>query len=469
MTKPAPNLDDNAVRFERALLCSLLEDWSLWPPDTELRPDDFLLRDHRIIFGAMCQLHNDGVLVDIVTLAAALEGRVESSYLGVLLDHGPVTANFKHYVRQVREAARERRFRTLSQLLASDGPEQRSARLEELRKLVREPGSQDWRKLFHSWEEFENAPPLTFAVNGFLQEDGVTLIGGLAGQGKTLLMLSMVRALLTKLPLFGYEPFSVPCPAPRVIYLIPESSIGPFWSRIKLFHLEEFVREDRLLIRTLSAREQVELTDPRMFTAVESADVFLDSVIRFTVGGENDAENIRLFSSVLFHLLQAGARSIVGCHHSPKSFETAQTMSLENILRGSGDLGAMISTCWGIRQIDAARNRIYVECVKSRDFEPCPPFILEGRPHLDTTGEFAMHAKPGEAEELRSYLQQKGGRPLAPDRAEQIAMAASLRAKGESVRQIAESMKLSKSTVSRMLYDYDLTDHDPEEGVRKPQ
>ena len=95
-----------------------------------------------------------------------------------------------------------------------------------------------------------------------------------------------------------------------------------------------------------------------MLAAVENADVFLDSVVRFTTGSENDAENIRLFSDVLFRLLHAGARTITGCHHSPKSFETAQSMTLENILRGSGDLGAMISTCWGIRQIDATRNRI---------------------------------------------------------------------------------------------------------------
>ena len=199
----------------------------------------------------------------------------------------------------------------------------------------------------------------------------------------------------------------------------------------------------------------------------EGADIFLESVVRFTTGNENDAENIRRFSDVMFRLLQAGARTITGCHHSPKSFEAAQGMSLENILRGSGDLGAMISTCWGIRQIDAARNRIYVENVKCRDFQPCAAFILQGRPHIDVTGEFVAHAKPGEAEDLRSYLQQKGGRPLLPDRAEQIAMAASLRAKGESLRQIAEKMKVSKDTVNRMLDEYDLSDHDPEE--RRPQ
>ena len=251
-----------------------------------------------------------------------------------------------------------------------------------------------------------------------------------------------------------------------MIYLIPESSISPLVAR-QTFPLEEFVREDRLLNRTLSSREQVELTDPRMLAAVENADVFLDSVVRFTTSSENDAENIRMFSDVMFRLLHAGARTITGCHRSPKSFETAQSMTLENVLRGSGDLGAMICTCWGVRQIDAAHNRIYFENCKPRDFQPCPPFIIEGRPHLDETGQFRMYAKPGEAQALAEYLVSKGGRPVAPDRAEQQALAASLRAQGLSTREIARRMKISKDTVRRMLDEFDLGKREPEGGEQQ--
>ena len=103
---------------------------------------------------------------------------------------------------------------------------------------------ENWREIFHQWEEFENAPPLSFAINGFLQEAGVTLIGGLAGHGKTLIMLVDGQGALGRVRhCSDIDPFAVLRPAPRVIYLIPESSIGPFWSRIRMFHLEEFVRE----------------------------------------------------------------------------------------------------------------------------------------------------------------------------------------------------------------------------------
>jgi AAA domain len=470
------NIVDRVAHLEKSALGCLVEFCSRGSAKeldgliaSGLAADQFSTSDHRAIFRAMVEIRDKGKIPDEPSLIGKLDGRLMAQVCD--LTKGVVPENLKGNVHDLREVWRDRYFsKQIEELASLTTPDDQLALVERMRETLLGSGDADsWRSIFHTSEEFENAPPLGFAIDGFLQEAGVTLIGGLAGHGKTLLMLSMVRALLQESALFGYEMFSVSRRAERVIYLIPESSIGPFWSRIKMFGLEQFVREDRLLIRTIQAREQVDLTDPRMLAAVEGADVFLDSVVRFTVGSENDAENARLFSDVLFRLLRSGARSITGCHHSPKSFEGAQRMSLENVLRGSGDLGALTTTCWGTRQIDAARNRIYVENVKARDFEPCRSFILEGRPHLDETGQFAMHAKPGEAEELRSYLQQKGGRPLAPNRAEQIAMAAFLRAKGDSIREIASKMKVSKTTAARMLDDYDLSDHNSEEEGRKPQ
>ncbi len=201
----------------------------------------------------------------------------------------------------------------------------------------------DWRALFHTYEEFLNAPPLRFAIEGFLQEDGITLIGALAGHAKTMVMLAMVRALLEQAPLFNWHEFAVLRPCSRVLYLIPESAIGPFWARLKLFHLENHVRSDRLLVSTLSAKQQVSLADPRILQAAQGADIFLDTAVRF-MNGEEDAESSRTFAQTLFALQAAGARTITGAHHAPKGFETQDRMTLENILRGSGDIGAMLST-----------------------------------------------------------------------------------------------------------------------------
>lgn len=458
---------ETLVRLGRAIIGVLLERPDLWEHASSLTEAKFILSFHSKIFAAIKYLHEAGQCADPVSVCAYLGEDVDPGDVSALIDNA-VPENLPAYVRQLDAALQDRKFHVLQERLEkAKTVEDRRGLVSEMQEVLLAPTADDhnWRSIFHTQEEFVNAPVFGFAIDGFLQESGITLIGGLAGHGKTFLMLSMVKALLEESPLFGYEPFSVSRPAMRVIYLIPESSIGPFWSRIKLFHLEEYVREDRLLIRTLSAREQVELSDPRMLAAVANADVFLDSVVRFTTGSENDAENIRLFSDVLFKLLHAGARTITGCHHSPKSFETAQSMTLENILRGSGDFGALISTCWGIRQIDPTRNRIFIQNTKARDFEPCEPFILEGRPHLNAAGQFFMHARPGEAGELRTYLELKGGRPPAPDQQEKIEQALEMRRQGKSNREIATALGVSHTTINKWFWKFD-TGKTPDEDLQ---
>jgi hypothetical protein len=318
----------------------------------------------------------------------------------------------------------------------------------------------EWRGIFHSIDEFENAPPLSFAIDQFLQADGITLIGGLSGHGKTLVMLAMTRSLLTGEALFDW--FEVPRTAERVLYLIPESSIAAFWSRIKLFRLEEHIRTDRLLVRTLSHPVQAGLNDPRILQAAQGADVFLDTAVRFMDGNENDVENSRNFAKDLFQLLAAGARTISGAHHSAKSADGVDRMTLENTLRGSGDLGAMVACAWAIRQVDAESNRIYVSNLKAREFAACCPFVLEGRPHLNECGTFKMVEEPGQTGPLRKYLdaerekdKSRAGRPVTPAKDEKVQEAVRLRAEGKSLREMEQMIKVGKSTIDRWLFEYD--------------
>jgi hypothetical protein len=329
-------------------------------------------------------------------------------------------------------------------------PEPESAVEAPLVEAPLEQPASDWHTLFHAYDDFENAPPLRFAINGFLQEDAITMIGGPSGHGKTWAMLAMVRALLEAEPLFGYEPFSVAEPAEKVIYLVPESAIGPFWHRLKIFRLDEHVKAGRLLCRTLSMKGPLlSLNDPRLKEAVNGAHVFLDTAIRFMSGNENEVQ--RVFSQQLFNLSADGARTITGAHHSPKGFTREEYMSLENVLRGSGELGAMLATCWGVKQIDEESNRIYVANVKPRDFQPCQPFIIEGRPHLDREGGFRMVTLPGFAGELGDYgTKGKPGPKLSPENAELKERARHLRfVDKHSIRTIAEQMGVPRSTVHK--------------------
>ena len=56
-------------------------------------------------------------------------------------------------------------------------------------------------------------------------------------------------------------------------------------------------------------------------------------------------------------------------------------MYLENVLRGTGDIGAMLGTAIGIKQLDVDKNVVQVESVKARDFQPFQPFQID-RPTL---------------------------------------------------------------------------------------
>jgi|SRR5579859_4472144 len=452
--------NDVAVRAERAALACLIENPKL-VRSTSLTADELLLQDHRRILRVIIALEHNGEAVDLIAVTNALAGKVEPSYIGSLYDGTYIPENFKSYERAVREGRREREFLRLREEFShATDTNERKRLLAGMQSLFETASPTDWRGIFHSFEEFEHAAPLSFAIDNFLQADGITLIGGLSGHGKTLLMLAMVRALLTSEPLFGAEMFKVARRSERVLYLIPESSIAPFWARLKLFHLEQFIRGDRLLVRTLSCREQITLEDPRILRAAQGADIFLDTAVRFMDGSENEVESTRPFAQTLFRLLAAGARSITGAHHSPKGFESAEYVSLENILRGSGDIGAMLCAAWGVRQIDPDQNCIHVTNVKARDFTPCQPFVIQGRPYLDESGAFHMLEPSGTARELKSYLDRakergRAGAPAMPDKAEKMRQAAEMRAQGRSLREIASTLKVSKSSVERFLFDHD--------------
>jgi hypothetical protein len=269
--------------------------------------------------------------------------------------------------------------------------------------------------IFHTYEEFENAPPISFAIEGILQNECTTMIAGLSGHGKTLTMLSLAKALLNrhkdrKL----WHQFTVLETASRVLYLIPESGITPFKERLKRFHLYHYLKNGRLLVHTLSKGQTPDLSNPTILAAAKDAYVFLDPTIRFEKGSENEAaDNQRGLAADIFALLRAGARAVILAHHAPKSFSKESVMTLENMLRGTGDIGAMVGTAWGIKQLNAEKNIIHIENLKARDFEPCGPFQIIGRPYINEEGDFRIYKKPGECgtlgEEQKSH--NKGGAP----------------------------------------------------------
>jgi hypothetical protein len=274
--------------------------------------------------------------------------------------------------------------------------------------------------IFDTWAEFQNAKPLRALIERFLWADVANVIGGLATHGKTLILLATVKALLSGKPLFSH--FRVVEPLDRVIYLIPECARSPFLHRAKLFGLEPYLEDGRLLVRTLTKGPLVDLDDARLLRHVRDAAVHIDTAVRFIAGDESSASDTsQNFATDIFGLLSAGAACVQIAQHSPKSFAKDNYVSLENVLRGSGDFGALIGSGFGLRQVDAIQNIIHLEDIKARDSEPSPPFQIIGRPWIDKEGDFRIHREPGQCGPLADYLDEIPGRNRggAPEHAQE--------------------------------------------------
>ena len=207
----------------------------------------------------------------------------------------------------------------------------------------------NWLSLFRSISEMEDGP-IDMIIEGALQE-GTCFLGATAGDGKTLVALAFAKAISTGTPLFGLPQFSVKKPRP-VIYLIPETRDRAFRKRCMEFQLPD--DKSKFMARTISAGVPLELSDPRLIEAVRQtkAVVFLDTASRFMKGNdENAAAQNRLLVNDVVTLLAAGAVCVVLLHHATKSAKMNQEkMTLENMLRGTGDFGAMCDQAYGIRK-----------------------------------------------------------------------------------------------------------------------
>jgi DnaB-like helicase N terminal domain/AAA domain len=458
---PPVNQAERLARTEQILLGGIvLNNSFLRVALNHVLPENFFDLRHGRIFLAMLELAAKVKPINIISLVGELRragelGSIGESYVSGLIDGLQPKLDVNFYAREVKEHFVQRSIAYVAQEIqqqAEVGEDSASLLANSIEKLKRlsESAPENSQEIFDSFEDFESVPGLEFAIENFLQCDGANFIAGLSGHGKTLISASITKALLVGEGTSLWNLFRVQERAEKIIYLIPESARGPFKHRLKLFGLYDFVKDGRLLIRTLSKGPTPSLSDVRILAAAKRTPVVLDTAIRFGTGVENDAsDNMKGLAADIFRLLECGARLVLGLHHAPKNFATADTMTLENIMRGSGDLGAMLATCWGVKQISGEQNIIHIENVKARDFSPCAPFQLIGRPSIDETGDFKLHKAPG----VCGYLcdeqvagRNRGGAPpeKREERARRVAMVKSLLAADRNITNTEILVRLNK-------------------------
>jgi Bifunctional DNA primase/polymerase, N-terminal/AAA domain/Primase C terminal 1 (PriCT-1) len=300
-----------------------------------------------------------------------------------------------------------------------------------------------WRDLFPGateWEKTEEPAPV---LKGIASEGETTAIGALAKNSKTWLMLSIAKALLSGEPWLGKFPVSK---SKRVVYLVPEAGMAQMKRRLVLMNLMEYVREGHLYVAPRRPGMILNnVTDTRILKAAEGADVFLDTAVRF-VKGDETVENVKVFGEEVLSLATV-ARTVWFAHHSAKGLEKENYLSLENVLRGSGDFGAFVSNCLGMRQLDKETNLVHVELCAGRDDDgSLKPFHIQGRPYISERADFKLAL--WEAGPLSNYL--KKGRPSGCTE-EQLDKIKGYLAQDKTHKEIAELMGVSTKTIQRWL------------------
>jgi hypothetical protein len=256
----------------------------------------------------------------------------------------------------------------------------------------------DWHTQFVTVGQLETGG-VKMLVEGFLPE-GINMLGALAGNCKTLFALSLAKALTTGQPFLGR--FAIKAPTP-VLYLIPESNGAAFRQRAEKFGIPN--SPELFLCRTVSQGGTLLMDDPSIKAAVGHMKplVILDTAIRFNKSDdENSASMNKMFVDDAIGLIAGGARGIFGLHHATKN-SRKEGLTLENALRGTGDLAAMCDSVYGLRRNDVLYDNgngpleLQVICLKPRDFEPPLPFVIaattkfeDGKiiSHIDSNGDF---------------------------------------------------------------------------------
>jgi hypothetical protein len=225
-----------------------------------------------------------------------------------------------------------------------------------------------WWKHYHTLDEFLNVKPPEFLIEGFLQVQAICGIAAPVGQRKSLIALNVAHALCTGEPLFDH--FKVPKKASRVLYVCPEMGLISFADRVKRIGLMPYVGKS-FFCRTMSSDGFLPL-DKMLPEEIDGAVIVLDTAARFLKGDENSAEHTRLFAEQVFQLIKGHALAVIILHHSQKSSAKAEELTLENSMRGSGELGAFLTSCWATRQDNDPDLDYYgpslLKNVKQRDF-----------------------------------------------------------------------------------------------------
>jgi hypothetical protein len=281
-----------------------------------------------------------------------------------------------------------------------------------------------WESAFHKISELALGEA-QWIIEGYVEE-GLSFLGAKSGVVKTWLAIAEGKSLRTGNPLLGAFPVSQ---QRNVLYLIPEMTERRFRNRCEKLGVD--INDPGFRVRTMNDGAPLPLRDPLLRQCIERLCpvIYLDTAVRFSTGkDENGATEVNQgLISATYQLIKLGAPGIRALHHRAKEASDDE-LTLENVLRGSGDFGASAVCVWGavhetanragrLEKVDSRGRkkndnalsrleheylqesrklgRCYLECVKPGDRELLLwDFRIQLRPSIDEKGEIAMLTAP---------------------------------------------------------------------------
>jgi len=222
-TQPVPQIPPHSAEAERAVLGAALKAASAFAAVMErLKPADFYLTGHKLIYEAMLKLHVEGSPIDVVTTVTSLESRgllAKAGGLAYVTDLPravPTTTNLSYYMGIVEEASIRRRLIEAAAAIAEQaysGDTELAHVLSGAEKQVFDismkdmsrglkPISEDIMDVYISLGNVNASDGITGIATGFvdldaklsgLQRSDLVIVAGRPSMGKTSFAINMAQ------------------------------------------------------------------------------------------------------------------------------------------------------------------------------------------------------------------------------------------------------------------------------------
>lgn len=247
---------------------------------------------------------------------------------------------------------------------------------------------------------------ITWRVGGVIPAQGVGILAGPAGYGKSWALLDL--AIATALGEKWLDHF--PTKAGRVLYIDEESSEELLGIRIRKLLAFRGSRPESLDLY-LCVGQSVSLSDPAgvarlrtLLAELKPQLIIIDSFIRIHRAEENSASDMAAVSAVIRELVREFDCVFYFADHQRKA--GAGETSLDTMLRGSTEKAAFVDSLFSMKKVAIG---LTVEHSKSRFAEPVPTFVLQIE---DPTPGSTRVLRAGNADEIRQEAMVAEARPF---------------------------------------------------------